>query len=151
LVGRFLALHFRQSYLGREDKDLTAKLHEELPGILLWAIEGWKALHAVGKFTQPELGKPILDIMGDMGSRVATFVEECCVLGPEYMASTVTLYQRFCGWCALDGHRIVETKPVFCKDLLAAYPTLVKYKPRQGDKREHFYKGIGVPPPPTMD
>jgi putative DNA primase/helicase len=40
LAGRFIALRLTESFYGREDLDLTQKLLTELPGILLWAIEG---------------------------------------------------------------------------------------------------------------
>ena len=52
LEHRLLTLRTTRSYYGKEDKSLTAKLLEELPGILNWAIEGWKRLQARGHFDE---------------------------------------------------------------------------------------------------
>ena len=56
LAGRFMVLKFTESFYGREDKILTKKLTGELPGILNWAIEGWKRLRERDRFLQPETG-----------------------------------------------------------------------------------------------
>jgi putative DNA primase/helicase len=45
LPSRFIILTLRQSFLGHEDKGLTAKLLTEMPGILNWAITGWHRLN----------------------------------------------------------------------------------------------------------
>ena len=46
----------------------------ELPGVLRWAIEGWRRLHARGKFVQPETGKALMRDLADLSSPVAQFV-----------------------------------------------------------------------------
>jgi len=48
LAGRFVVLRLTRSFYGQEDIALTAKLVEELPGILLWATEGLNRLRAAG-------------------------------------------------------------------------------------------------------
>ena len=57
MATRPLVFRFTESFLGREDKALDAKLEAELPGILLWAIEGWKRLRKRGHFLQPKPGR----------------------------------------------------------------------------------------------
>src|SRR5262249_17581739 len=42
LAGRFIVLRLTRSWYGQEDHRLTDRLLGELPGILLWAVEGWK-------------------------------------------------------------------------------------------------------------
>jgi len=42
MSSRFLLLHLTESFYGREDPGLSDKLLTELPGILRWAIEGWR-------------------------------------------------------------------------------------------------------------
>jgi putative DNA primase/helicase len=39
-AGRFLILRLTKSFYGQEDHGLTEGLMEELPGILLWAVDG---------------------------------------------------------------------------------------------------------------
>src|SRR5690606_6528259 len=51
LVARLITLTMKRSFLGAEDLTLDRKLEAELPGILNWAIEGWRRLKAQGHFT----------------------------------------------------------------------------------------------------
>ena len=46
LIGRLVILRQTRSWYGQEDTRLTARLMGELPGVLLWALEGWKRLQA---------------------------------------------------------------------------------------------------------
>ena len=54
LAGRFIILRMTETYYGKEDLGLGVKLTPELPGILLWAIAGWKRLEARGHFVPPQ-------------------------------------------------------------------------------------------------
>lgn len=47
---RLLTLRTARSFCGKEDIGLTEKLLKELPGILNWAITGWRRLHSRGHF-----------------------------------------------------------------------------------------------------
>ena len=47
-----ILLRLTETFYGREDTTLTATLTNELPGILLWAIEGWKRFAAGGISTR---------------------------------------------------------------------------------------------------
>jgi phage/plasmid-associated DNA primase len=38
---------FHESFEGRENENLTDELLTELPGILNWAIEGWRRLREI--------------------------------------------------------------------------------------------------------
>jgi putative DNA primase/helicase len=50
LARRLIVLWTQKSFVGREDIRLTNRLLEELPGILNWALEGWKRLQERGRF-----------------------------------------------------------------------------------------------------
>ena len=50
IATRCLILETRTSFLGSEDKDLTARLLGELPAILNWALDGLKLAQRVGPF-----------------------------------------------------------------------------------------------------
>ncbi len=54
LVSRLVILRFTESFYGREDQGLFDRLVAELPGILLWAMEGWRRLRERGHFVQPK-------------------------------------------------------------------------------------------------
>ena len=53
-ASRLIVLQLRESFYGREDHELIDKLLAELPGILVWAIEGWYRLHQRRRFLQPD-------------------------------------------------------------------------------------------------
>lgn len=50
LANRFIVLVLERSFYGREDPALTNRLLGELPGILNWAMEGYRRLRARGHF-----------------------------------------------------------------------------------------------------
>ena len=56
-ASRLLILILRESFLGRENRNLTNELLSEIPGIANWALEGLKRLRARGHFIQPDAGK----------------------------------------------------------------------------------------------
>lgn len=61
LAERLLIVRTTHSWAGREDKTLTAKLLTELPGILRWAVQGWRRLRKRGHFRQPRSSRHLID------------------------------------------------------------------------------------------
>lgn len=80
LANRWIILRLTESFLGREDTGLTDKLMVELPGILLWAIEGLRRLRARGHFVQPTAGQEAIDELMELSSPITSFVREWCVV-----------------------------------------------------------------------
>ena len=64
LAERMIILATKMSFAGKEDKKLTAKLVKELPGILLWAIQGWRRLRRRGHFRQPKSSSQLVACYG---------------------------------------------------------------------------------------
>jgi putative DNA primase/helicase len=139
LAGRFLVLRLTNSFYGNEDVNLTDKLLAELPGILKWAIEGWKRLQARGRFIQPESGLDAIQDMEDLASPVGAFVRECCIVGVGHRISVDDLYFAWRAWCEQDGRDAVSTKQAFGRDLMASAAAL---KHRRGTHGKGFYEGI---------
>jgi putative DNA primase/helicase len=48
LASRFLILLLTNSFYGKEDLGLTARIIHELPGILNWSLDGWQRLQNRG-------------------------------------------------------------------------------------------------------
>ncbi len=71
LSSRFVILTMIQSFLGKEDKALKSRLLTEMPGILNWAIEGWRALRRKGHFTVPRSSEQISQQLADLSSASA--------------------------------------------------------------------------------
>ncbi len=139
LSGRFMMLRLTESFYGREDKALTAKLLTELPGIVNWAIEGWRRLRTRGHFLQPASVEDALRDMEDLSSPVGAFVRERCDAGPGLRIWIDDLYAAWKEWCEGDGRISVTTKQTFGRDLMAAVAGIVS---RQGTNGVRFYQGI---------
>jgi putative DNA primase/helicase len=122
LAGRFMMLRLTESFYGREDKTLTAKLLTELPGILNWAIEGWRQLRQRGHFVQPASVDDALRDMEDLSSPVGAFVRERCNVEPGLRVWIDDLYQAWKEWCEADGRISVTTKQTFGRALMATPP-----------------------------
>jgi putative DNA primase/helicase len=79
------------------DKDLPAKLREELPGILAWAVRGCLDWQRHG------LGEPKAVIDATAGYQTAedtllNFITDCCVMGPENRVKAADLLDAYRTW-----------------------------------------------------
>ena len=141
LAGRFVILRLTQTFYGREDVGLTEKLAAELPGILLWALAGWKRLHQRGRFVQPKSVEDAVRDMEELSSPVSAFVRERCDIGAGCRAMVDDLYGSWKHWCEQDGRHSATTRQTFGRDLAAAVPGVVR---RRGTGQTPFYEGIAL-------
>jgi putative DNA primase/helicase len=144
LVSRMIVLKTDKSWLGSEDKTLENRLLTELPGILLWAIEGLKRLRQDGRFAQPSTGQDALDQMAELSSPIMSFVNQCCNLDPSKQVTKRDLYKSWKLWCEEHGYAVTN-EATMGKHLLAAFPQIQTTRSSQGD-RFWMYKGIEVRP-----
>ena len=120
------------------DPNLRAKLEDELPGILNWAILGLRAWSSGG------LGDPIavadataeyraeMDVLG-------TFIDEACVVKLDTWCTSSNLYEAYTTWCNEAGERPLPQRTLG-----------VRLKERgfensRGTNVKRLWKGIGVP------
>lgn len=141
LAGRFVILRLTESFYGREDAALTETLKAELPGILLWAIDGLKRLRARGRFVQPASVADAVRELEDLASPVGAFVRDCCVVGAGHRVWVDDLYHAWKHWCERDGRTIVTNKQTFGRDLSAAVAGVTR---RRGAMDQPFYAGVGL-------
>jgi phage/plasmid-associated DNA primase len=141
ITNRFIILQTFNSWLDKEDTELEERLVEELPGILLWAIAGWKRLHARGRFVQTPGGARALREMAEHSAPVKGFIRQCCVLDPSAITPKADLYAAWRRWedktpegeehALHDGDRDDGT---FAKALLAGFGDKVREtRPRDDD------------------
>jgi len=142
LASRFLTLRLTESFLGREDPTLSNKLLDELPGILLWALEGRQRLYERGFFIQPESGRAIIDDLVELSSPITAFVEDRCVLGPRQRVVMADLYANWRNWCD-ETNRNPGSNTTFSVELRTAYPQ-VESRRGSGTPRMREYVGIGL-------
>jgi len=140
LVGRFVILNLTESFYGREDTGLTRRLLGELPGILNWAIEGWKRLRERGHFVMPARSAEVMQELEDLSSPVRAFVRQKCVVTPGTRIDVDDLYRAWARWCGAHDGVKATSKQVFGRDLKAAFPHVAC---RRGTN-ERFYEGIGL-------
>jgi putative DNA primase/helicase len=141
LAGRMIILRLTRSWYGIEDAGLLERLLPELPGILLWAIEGWHRLRANGHFVVPESSREVQAELEDLTSPVGAFIRQCCEIGLELSVPTSTLYRAFQTWCRDQGMAHIAPNNHFGRDLRTAISTL-----RRGQNHEGtwHYRGVGL-------
>ena len=134
LSNRMVPLIMRESFFGREDPGLTDKLLAELPGILLWAIEGWRKLKARGHFLLPEVSRSAIAELHALGSPVEAFIQDRCELSREDFTPTDEIWSAYQSWCA-ENDRRSGAKNQFCQDLMTAGGGAVERKKKSIDGR----------------
>jgi P4 family phage/plasmid primase-like protien len=141
LVGRFLILQLKNSFYGKEDLGLTARLLEEMPGILNWALDGLDRLRRRGRFVVPDSSRQSVDELERLSSPMSAFVTDRCWVGPEQRVDVGKLYEAYGVWCLEEGWSSPPTRQLFGRDLRTAVPGLTR---RRGSGERGFYHGIGL-------
>jgi putative DNA primase/helicase len=145
LASRFIVLMMRKSFLGKEDHSLTARLLNELPGILNWALDGWERLDGRGYFKVPQSSNEAIDQLADLTSPVAAFARDRCLIKENETEEIDKLYNQWKWWCGEEGRGFSGTKASFKRDLSAAYPEISECRPRSDDgPRPRKYQGISL-------
>lgn len=151
LAGRFVTLEMTRSFFGKEDLSLGGKLMAELPGILLWALDGLDRLKARGHFVQPASGAAVVQEMTDITSPVGAFVRDCCLVGSKHKTPAGTLYEGWRAWCAQQGRDKPGTAAMFGRDLRAAVSGVYLVNGGTAAKRVRMYQGIELSPDAVLD
>jgi len=144
LASRMVLLRLTRSWLGREDRSLTDRLRDELPGILLWAVAGWQRLQQQGHLTQPLAGRELLAEVENLASPVSAFVRDCCVMTPQATVSIQELFERWRSWWQHKGDVHPGSESLFCRNLHAVVASLQTTRPRVKGKQVRCYQGIGL-------
>jgi putative DNA primase/helicase len=132
-----------ESFAGREDRALEARLVAELPSILNWAILGWKRLKARGKFVQPKSGQPLIEELTELSSRITTFLADACEIDPSYQCPIPHVYLAWCHWCESQGESSPGSTRALAKELRTVLPTLSSDKTtRINDQPVKLFTGL---------
>jgi putative DNA primase/helicase len=142
IASRFIILRLVNSFYGREDKTLTDRLLTELPGILNWALAGWRRLKTRGHFVQPASAAQAVQEMEDLSSPIGAFLRDRCLIGPQCTVEPAKLFEAWNEWCKSQGRDHPGTVQTFGRDLRAAVPALSISQPRDGIERLRLYQGI---------
>lgn len=145
IATRFIPVLFRESFEGRENENLTDELLTELPGILNWAIEGWRRLRAKGKFILPQSSQEVLNRMKKKAAPILNFVEEVCEVGSDLTWSRDTCYSRYVEFCEESNNKPLS-RPKFVEAMEDLNLGIKCSRPKSapGEKaRPYIFFGIG--------
>jgi putative DNA primase/helicase len=143
IATRFLVLTLARSWLGQENPDLTDDLLQELPGILLWSLQGLDRLNQQCHFTEPATSRDAVTALLDAASPTGAFVRDRCEVGPAHEVAVEELYAAWRAWCEVNGRDRPGTVQTFGRNLRAAVPIVRMTQPRtDDDQRERRYIGI---------
>jgi P4 family phage/plasmid primase-like protien len=128
----------------RVDNQLAAKLAEELPGILNWALAGLRRLLEQGHFTHCERCEETLAEHRTMSDSVAEFLAECVTEDADSELYTQRLYEVYRYFCEARGrHGVRENE--FGKRLLRNH-NFGKSRATTSESRPYIYTGMSLTP-----
>ena len=121
-----------------QDPDLPAKLAEELPGILTWAVEGCRAWRENGLGTCAAVEAHTAEYRNDQDV-LQQFIEQECTIGKGLAVAKKDLYARYKTWSDENGeHPITQRK--FSTNLREKVPEV--HESRVGQNRNRAWTGI---------
>jgi putative DNA primase/helicase len=107
---RVRLIPFEQRFEGdRCDPNLRAKLEEELPGILSWAVRGCLQWQQHGLGDSPAIASATRAYRAEMDS-FATFLEDRCELDPTASVGAGELFNAFRSWAEANGEKPLSQK-----------------------------------------
>lgn len=86
-----MLLNMTRSFYGREEVGLAERLLEELPGILAWAVDGWRRLRARWRCVMPEASRDMLDGFTELSSPMVDRIGD---LDAEYLGPLMEVIEH---------------------------------------------------------
>lgn len=128
---------------GRRDDHLLDKLVAELPGILNWALAGVVAWQKVSLASPPAVSEATAQYRNEQ-DHIGRFIEDVCVLGPEWKCTARELRGAYENWCQENGERPWSAR--------AMAPQLVErdcHRVQEGRNKTWTWLGISLEETPT--
>ena len=102
-----------------KDPELSAKLRDEFPGILAWAVRGCKEWLAEG-LIEPLAVQQASGRWLEAADHLKRFVAECLIVDPANRLASSSLINRYANWCGKNGEQPLTT-PKLNASLRAAH------------------------------
>ena len=121
---RMILFPFDLSFVNREPKTekeiradplLGKKLEKELPSILSWIVRGCLEWQKDGMLVRPAVINEAVNDYKRGEDSVGDFIDECCVVGPEYKVRAADVYAVFEEWWAKNVSKRVPVIKRFGK------------------------------------
>lgn len=142
LASRFVVLRLTRSFFGNEDRGLTQRLLQELPGILLWSLAGLDRLRERGHFLQPASALEMVKQLETIASPIKAFIADKCEISPGASIPCSDLFAAWSIWSSEQGRDHVGTVQMLGRNLTAAHPEIRITQPRVNGKQMRHYEGI---------
>jgi putative DNA primase/helicase len=144
---RLILLPFNLSFKGKnQNKNLTNELLTELPGILNWALEGWKQLQATQELYESPSALKSKDKLSEALNPALSFIRNDCRLSEEYKIKRSTLYMEYEIWHRNNVGKHPLSKPEFFERVRDDFPEIREIRLNGVD---HF-RGIKVLKPKCL-
>lgn len=121
LSGRMVYASFEHSFYGREDLGLEARLMQELPGILNWALDGLDRLTLQGHFSQSSASMEVRSEVDRDSSPVTAWVEDRCVLDPTSEMTLDALLESYMQWITSQRMGLSPSAGRLSRELRSAF------------------------------
>lgn len=145
ISSRFEVIKTKQSYFGKEDRGLFARLERELPGILNWSLKGLERLQEQGYFTQSAAHADVIEEV-DRGATGATpMVRDYLMASDSLGISPASLKDLASWWSTKQADDYKPNGPAIKAAILAEFPDVVartKVKSPWGDDLTNAYRGV---------
>jgi len=121
----------------KADLHLAKRLKDEGPGILAWLVRGCLAWQQEG-LNPPKSVQLATETYQKEEDDLSQFVEEYCLVGPDYVVRASQFYQAYKQWAESYGTRAMGTR-IFGEKMSKRYK-----KDRAKDGNGLAYYGIGL-------
>ena len=123
MLRRGLFFTIKRSFVGKEDLTLEKRLHEEMTGIINWAIAGIKKLQKVGKLENHPCMTDDIEIFRMLTSPLEMFAQDALIYREDAYIKIQDLCKRYRAWAsANEGTRIFSNESFIGK--IGVFPGL---------------------------
>jgi putative DNA primase/helicase len=143
LINRFLVLPFRRTFAGEEDFQLESRLIEEVPGILVWAIEGLQRLMSNQKFTTVQAAKEEIEEIRASNNPIGDFIGGNVSVEEGKRTLVTEVYHAYVDYCREYGRQVCSAhrfSMTFIKILARHSITRERFRDAQG--RQYYFTNI---------
>jgi len=143
---RVRVIHFQRTFAGTrgENNHLTEELKEELPGILNWAVDGYRRLINSGakQFSNTEAGRRIVSDSRKINHPEETFFDEFLAVTPGGRVSSRSVYDRYRKWVDETGIYYPMAENKFSARLLGYFQKAGAQVKKERKQNIRYYIGL---------
>ncbi|HWU29259.1 MAG TPA: phage/plasmid primase, P4 family [Microbacterium sp.] len=118
-------------------------LHDEIPAIFNYAMEGLRRLMTRGRFLPPDAVQEATTRMHDEADPFLTWLDEddAVWVGEDQSSPKEDVYKAYAAWSRRNGYQVMNHSSLAQR---LKQRGVTATRPRVGGSRVHYYQGIGV-------